>query len=265
MQQPAAIPADPYFRSLGDGRYAPTAHTEGAWARDEQHMAPIGGLLVQELLDHESRTDLQLARVSFDILGKIPLAEFTIEVRTLRPGRTIELVQAEASAGGRAFLRATGWRLVASDTSAVAGGAPPPPPTPDLLPSTPLATDWGGGYIDSLRVRPVRPPEPGHGEVWLGTDVALRDRGPVSDLARLAGLIDTANGVAPRRDPREWLYPNTDLTVHLYRQPIGGWLGLVVDVVWGETGVGLTSTTLFDERGAWGRAEQILTLRALRA
>jgi hypothetical protein len=68
-----------------------------------------------------------------------------------------------------------------------------------------------------------------------------------------------------RVDPGEWLFPNIDLTVHLHRDPLGGpehWVGFDTQVTFGREGVGLTSTTLHDEGGAVGRAEQILTLRA---
>jgi hypothetical protein len=39
-------------------------------------------------------------------------------------------------------------------------------------------------------------------------------------------------------------------------------VGFDTQVTFGREGVGLTSTTLHDESGAVGRAEQILTLRA---
>ena len=82
-------------------------------------------------------------------------------------------------------------------------------------------------------------------------------------MARLLGLVDTANGVAVRQHPGEWMFPNVDLTVHLFRTPTHGWLGLDTEVTFGETGLGLTSTDLYDEHGPIGRAEQILTVRRL--
>ena len=57
------------------------------------------------------------------------------------------------------------------------------------------------------------------------------------------------------------LFPNTDLTVHLFRQPTGDWLGLDTDVSFGPDGIGLTASVLHDERGPIGRAAQTLTLR----
>ncbi len=76
---------------------------------------------------------------------------------------------------------------------------------------------WPGGCIASLDVRPLRAPEPGRATVWLATPVALVADEPVSELARFVGLVDTANGIAVRRSPMEWMFPNVDLTTHLHR------------------------------------------------
>ncbi len=59
------------------------------------------------------------------------------------------------------------------------------------------------------------------------------------------------------------MFPNTDLTVHLYRTPVGDWVGFDTSVSFGPTGVGLTSSILHDVEGPVGRAEQILTVRPL--
>ena len=163
--------------------------------------------------------------------------------------------------GGRAVLRARAWRLARHDTAAVAGGHPDPLPPPDGLASAQLSGVWPGGYIASLDVRPLSTPEPGRATVWLATPVALVADEPVSELARFVGLVDTANGIAVRRSPREWMFPNVDLTIHLHRQPVGPWVGLDTTVVFGPDGSGLTTTVLHDRTGAVGRAEQLLTVR----
>jgi hypothetical protein len=59
-----------------------------------------------------------------------------------------------------------------------------------------------------------------------------------------------------------YVFPNVDLQVHLYREPTGEWVGLANSVTFGPDGIGLTSTVLHDANGPVGRAEQILTIRA---
>jgi hypothetical protein len=52
-----------------------------------------------------------------------------------------------------------------------------------------------------------------------------------------------------------------DLTVHLFRQPEGPWLGLETTVIFGPGGHGLTGGELHDLDGHVGRAEQSLLVR----
>ena len=88
-----------YYQSLGGGRFRSTIHAQGAWNEHEQHMAPAAGLMADSLERHEPRADMRMARLSYEILGLIPGGGFHIETTTLRPGRTIELLQAELHGG----------------------------------------------------------------------------------------------------------------------------------------------------------------------
>lgn len=253
--------SDSYYAPLGDGFYQPSIHTQGAWRTDEQHMGPVSGLLTHALQTHEPREDLQLARVTFDILGVIPAQRSRVRCRTLRPGRSIELLEASMAVGGRDVVRATAWRLARQDTAEVAGGAPDRLPDPDSLPAWDGTTVWRGGYIASLQMRAAT--EPGRARTWIRSRMSLIEGVEVSPVAAFITLVDTANGVATRADPDQWMFPNTDLSIHLFRTPVAGWVGFDTSVTFGPTGVGLTSSTLHDSRGPVGRAEQILTVRRL--
>jgi len=257
--------AQSYYRRRDATHFESTLNAQGAWNPHEQHMAPVAGILSHALESFEARDGLRIARVSYEILGVIPEGEFEIVSTMLRPGRTIELVQAELIAGGRVAVRATAWRLHTSDTSEVEGvedarmpGVEQAGPVMDL-------EKWRGGYIRSIEVRPLPDHFPGRGRAWLRTPIALLADEPVSDFVRLMGLVDTSNGIATRVAPGAggYAFPNVDLQVHLYRVPVGEWLGLENAVSFGADGVGLTSTVLHDLQGPFGRAEQILTLRKL--
>ena len=234
---------------------------QGAWRDDEQHLAPVCGLLVHAIEQHDPRPDLQLAKITFDALGVIPLADSEVAVRTLRPGRSIEQVEATLKGAGRAVVRATAWRLAHHDTSAVAGGTPPDIPGPQEIPPWTSAMPWRGGYIDSLEMRLVETGEPGRRHAWLRARPTLVAGEQVSDVAAFLALADTANGIAARVGPAQWMFPNVDLTVHLFREPVAGWVGFDTIATFGRTGLGVTSTTLYDIRGPVGRAEQSLTVR----
>ena len=256
--------SEAYYLRLDAERFQPTAHVQGAWNDSEQHMAPVSGLLAHALERHEPHPGLALARVSYEILGLIHFAPTAVRVRTLRRGRTIELLEAVAAVGGRDVVRALAWRLLCQDTLGIAGGLPRAMPPPARCGPFNARGLWAGGFIRSIEVRRAPGGGPGEGQVWVRTALPLLQGEPVSPLAAYLGLVDTANGMNVRLDPREWAFPNVDLTVHLHRRPEGGpgrWIGLDTLVTIGTEGVGLTSTTLHDERGPVGRAEQILTVR----
>jgi hypothetical protein len=254
--------SEPYYLALGDGRFESTIHAQGAWNAHEQHMAPVSGILAHSNEMFAPRPELRIARISYDILGLIPDGEFEIITTMLRPGRTIELVQAEMVSGGRTAVRATAWRLLRSDTSDVQGIEDERMPGPEESEPTPYSGVWPGGYIRSIEPRVAPGHAAGRGRAWLRTEHPLVDM-PFSDTARLIGLVDTSNGIATRvkPGPDSYMFPNVDLQVHLYREPQGEWLGLQNSVSFGSDGIGLTSTVLHDTAGPFGRAEQILTIR----
>lgn len=263
----AALPelaeGDFYYQDLGAGRFRSTIHAQGAWNEHEQHMAPASGLMADCLERHQPRGDMRMARLSYEILGLIPEGECDVVTTTLRPGRTIELLQAELVAGGRVAIRATAWRMITSDTSAIAAVEDHAIPTPEECKPYDAAGVWPGGYIRSLEMRVADGHRAGSGTVWIRTAHPLTDRADSGDLARLMGMVDTANGIAARVPPGKgsYAFPNLDLQIHMYRRPTGEWLGLDNAVSFGADGIGLTSTVLHDLTGPFGRAEQILTLR----
>jgi hypothetical protein len=255
--------SEPYYLSRGAGRYISTVHAQGAWNPHEQHMAPVSGILAHCLERFAPRPDLRMARLSFEILGLIPDGEFEVTTSMLRPGRTIELVQAELISGGRTAVRATAWRLQRSDTGAVAAVEDAAMPGPELASDPVTLSDWPGGYIRSVEVRVLPGHRPGRGCAWVRTAHPLVAGESSADFVRLIGLVDTSNGIATRVRPGtgSYLFPNLDLQLHLYREPAGRWLGLQNSVSFGADGIGLTSTVLNDHSGPFGRAEQILTIR----
>ena len=191
----------------------------------------------------------------------MPAEPTTVTCETIRAGRTIELDEATLSIAGKVAVRARAWRLARTDTSAVAGDFVPRLPSPSELPEQTLTDMWKGGYLRSLEYRGSGDREPGRGRLWMRPTVNLVYGVPVHPVAAYLGIVDTANGVAPRANPTEWVFPNTDLTIHLFREPHAGWVGFDTDVAFGDSGVGLTSSKLHDIYGPVGRAEQILTVR----
>ena len=49
-----------FYRRIDERTFAPTLHAQGAWREDEQHMAPVSGILTHAIDQHE-----QLMRTVF--------------------------------------------------------------------------------------------------------------------------------------------------------------------------------------------------------
>lgn len=248
--------------------YQPTLHAQGAWNDHEQHMAPATGILTHELLQYSPNPNLRLARLSLDILGLIPLEPFTISTRTIRPGKTIELVEAVMSCAGRDCIIARAWRLLTQDTNEIADFEDLTASSdPNKLPRWEEVKGWPGGFIASIQAAADPDRRPGKGLVWLTTDLDMVEGELTSDLVHFMGLVDTANGVVPRKGLNlaelQWAFPNTDLQIHMHRLPQGKWLGIEAVQQYGADGIGLTSAILHDLHGPFGRSEQILTIRPL--
>ena len=252
-----------YFERTGASAFRATDHVSGAWRVTEQHIAPALGLLthvVERDRDARGRQDLAIGRLSFDILGVLPVAVVDTAVRVVRPGRTIELVEATLSHHGRTAVLLRTWLMQPRDTAGlVAAGLPRITPPAQMAPWVPT-TVWPGGFIASVEVRREQV-EPGRASFWVRTPQPLVRDEEVSRHARAAGLFDIANGMTARVDPAELAFPNLDLTTHLFGSPGGDWVGFDTTVCFGSSGTGLTSSVVHDVDGPIGTVSQILTLR----
>lgn len=256
--------AETYFVPVGPDTYLPTEHAGGAWREDELHISPVAALLVHHLERWRAQhadPEKRFSRLSIDILGTLGRGEIALSTTMQRPGRTIELTETTAVIAGRHTLTARAWALSTSDTAEAAGTEHPALPGPEGLPERTMLDVWSGGFIRSVTVRDAEPPRPGRARSWVRGAHGLVAGEEAGQLARFLLPVDTANGIAVRRDPREWMFPNLDLTVHLFRRPAGEWTGLDTRVSFGPDGQGLTSSVLHDQDGPVGTVAQILTVR----
>jgi len=251
---------DAYYVRLGERRFLSTLHSQGAWQPGEQHLAPASGLVLAEV-ERRLPGDKLVSRASFDVLGVIHSGEFTIDVEVVRPGRSIELVEAHMRHGDVTSIRARVWRLASTDTMQVQGTEWAPLPPPDAMHPLALSSVWGGGFIGSLEARQDGDARPGRGRSWLRTRYPLVAGEDDSPIAGFLKLVDTANGLVVRESPGSVFFANVDLTVHFIRQPEAGWIGLDTRVNFGPTGLGETLSVLSDIHGPVGTAAQSLTVR----
>lgn len=253
--------ATSFYEPLGDDRYRSTEHTVGPWGPDSQHAGPPAALLTRALEQMPGSWPGTLSRISVDILGALPVAELTVRTRTVRPGRNVELVEAEAEAGGRTVLRAQGWRIRASEIvlPAVPGGGPADP-VPEFTEEDSPFFDWDGGYLQAMQWRFVPGTRGGVGQaaVWARMRHPLVSDEEPTGLQRVLTLADAGSGVSYRLSPQDWLFINTELTVHLAAPPAGEWICMDGTTRLDPSGFGLASTRLFDRTRLVGLGAQAL-------
>jgi hypothetical protein len=258
------VAAEAFYEPLGDGRFAATRWTEGPWRPTDQHAGPPAALLAREIAACEARPGTVLARIAFDILGPVPVGEVAVRARVLRPGRRVELLEAELSASGRSAMTARAWRMRTPEGADRQGMGPAADlGSVDDVPSLPAAAspvDLGCGYGEAVewRFTEGRFDRPGPATVWTRLRHPLVAGEPAEPLSRVLVVADAASGVSSELDWSSWTFANTDLTLHVYRLPAGEWIGMQAATALGDEGVGLARSRLFDAKGTFGYGAQAL-------
>ena len=159
-------------------------------------------------------------------------------------------------------MRARAWRLGAGDITADWEQEEPPPGPEDATALEFFATGEKVGWHTAMEIVFARGKflEPGPATVWMRPRVALVEGEELTPLQRVMVAADGGNGVSAPLDWSDFIFINTDLTVHLLRPPGGEWVCL--DSVTHVDGIGMTDTALWDEHGRIGRAAQTLLVRA---
>ena len=273
------MPDEAFFVPQGDG-YAPTELTRGPWDPDSQHAGPPAGLIGREIERLEGGAERHVGRITFEILRPVPIAPLRVEAHVVRPGRSVELVEASLSDSDGEVIRATAWRLRSAEVEIPAGlssvdgpglmGTSPstlrpgftPPGVDEARPGTFPPTGQDVGYHTAMEYRFVRGAfaDPGPALVWMRMLHPLVLGEEPSPLQRVLVAADSGNGVSATLDWSRYLFINVDLTVHIHRPLAGEWVCLDAITIPEREGVGVADTALYDGRGPIGRAAQTLMI-----
>jgi acyl-coenzyme A thioesterase PaaI-like protein len=125
----------------GDGHlFTPTEHARGPWDPRALHGGAPAALIAAAFERMQPGADLPFARLSFEFLRPVPMAPLKLSTRISRPGRRVQALEAELSAGDVTVCRASALRLV---------------PSPDELPELALA------QVEAARPRAIAPASDG--------------------------------------------------------------------------------------------------------
>jgi hypothetical protein len=209
----------------------------------------------------QPRDDMMIARFTCEILRPIPVGELTVAARLARPGRSVELLEATMTAGGREVARATAWRVSKTADVCVASRLTAPPGLPDK-PSAPPPVSWGDGYLSAIEWRGVHGSfrAPGPATIWGRMRYPLVPDEEPGPLERVLAIADSGNGASWELDITRWHFINPELTVHLHRQAAGEWICLDAQTTISPGGAGLATSVLSDLDGPVGVGAQSLLI-----
>jgi hypothetical protein len=262
--------AEVLFTRDGD-RYVPTELARGPWDPESCHGGAPSALLAALVDGAPSLTDMQVVRLTYDIVRPVPLAPVEVHLTTIREGKRIQVVEADLTTpDGVELVRCRALRVRTREVAVPSDAtddtpAPSPGPEQAAREVARVGEAWGTGFWTAVEVRPTTGSvlgEPGPGTAWFRLTVPIAEGVPTTPIARVAAAADFGNGLAPPLAIDRFLYVNPDLTVDVHRLPIGEWVALDSRSVARPSGVGLTTSTLSDREGRLGTAMQSLFVEA---
>jgi hypothetical protein len=244
-----------------------TEHTVGPWSPSFQHAGPPTALLlraVQQLGGAAAPVpdDALPARLTAEIFRPVPVATLVVRATLQRPGRRVAWARAELAAAenpDQPIMSAHVWLIRRAPTPLDLPTTPVQPPPGPGLSQQPPGT-WGGGYLHAVQWRLAAGSfgEPGPATTWTRLLVDLVDGESITGAQHAAAVADAGSGVSAVADPSEMVFVNTELTIHLHREPVGDQVWMDARTVLDPSGIGHTHTVLGDTTGAVGSANQTL-------
>ncbi|TDB95278.1 acyl-CoA thioesterase domain-containing protein [Actinomadura sp. 7K534] len=250
-------------------RLVPTDRARGPWRRDALH----GGAVAAVLANAVDVPEWTPARLTIDMLGPVPDVPLTLDVTRPEGGRRVVRQEITLLADGAPVARASCVAVRKSDLDLPEGAVDHPNPfggvpVPDLSTPTPGAREavgWDCFDSGAIRVRGLGESGVPAGSVglWVSLLVPVVAGEPAPPIARVAAAADYASTATNMRlDQREWSFMNTELTLHLSREPAGSWVGLAAAGVVQPVGAGLSVSTIYDQAGRLGQSAQALVIEA---
>lgn len=245
-----------------DGGVFATEFARGPWDPDAQHGGAPAALMMRALerLD-DGGADLQIVRVTYELVRPVPLGELIVEAWVVRPGRRVQLLEASLQTADRVeVVKARALRVARAPITV--GSVPErTPPGPEGLPVSHVPrfgeASFPGGAME-IRMAEGDILETGPATAWFRLRVPLVAGEQPTALQRLVAAADFPNGISSELSWNDWLFINPDLTVYIEREPVGEWICLDGRTRVIEGGVGLAQAVLFDQHGRVGRSLQSL-------
>ena len=253
------------FSARADGAFVPSGHARGPWDPQAMHGGAPAALLVRAVERLEAPGPMLLSRITIEFLAPVPLAPVTVEAEVVRPGKRLQLAEATLAADGKTILRARAVRMRREAVEIPEAALPAPRlPRPEDVEPTPMEfllhdePDGFGATAMELRFVEGVFNEPGPAIAWFRLARPLVEGEEPSPAQRATAAADFGNGIGAELLFETHVFVNTELTMHLSREPVGEWIGVEARTEHGPEGTAAAFSTLHDEQGPVGRGAQAL-------
>ncbi len=256
------------YVALGDETFRAGPLTEGPWSREHQHAGPATALICRAVERAAAPLGLaHIGRLTVNLLRPLPIGECRLALKADQVGRNAAHFSGRLAAGEKdvALFTALAQRETALPVPEATPGHPPPgaPRSPQDSPPAPFGFGAKFGYARLVENRLAAGEYfKGPCTVWFRLAHPLVEGEAPSPYQRVAVAADSGNGVSAALDFSRYLFMNCDLTINLFRRPVGDWVCLEAKSWIGGNSCGLAESALYDEAGLIGRATQSLAVRA---
>jgi hypothetical protein len=256
-------PDEAVFTADGD-LLVPSVHARGPWDAGSMHGGAPTAMLARAIEALDTPAPMRCVRLAVEFPRAVPMEPVIATARLTRPGRKLALAEARlTTADGTEVLRASATLLrrgavAIPDEARIDDDAVPGP-------DEGRTAHWTGGdetagfHLTAIELRFARG-DWGRGPAlgWFRLRRPLVAGEEPTPLQRVVAFADFGNGLSRALDFRTHLFVNTDLTVHLHREPATEWVGLEARTDLDAAGIGQATSVLRDERGRIGTGAQSL-------
>ena len=205
--------------------------------------------------------NLRLARITYEFVRPVPIAELSVQIQVVRPGRRVTLLDAFLhDPDGVEVTRARALLVAPSQLGGPPWTGPPFPGPEQGRPNDMVRPGAPTFATDAMEIRFVEGAsgDPGPATAWFRLRQPLVAGQPISPLERVTAAADFGNGIASVLSWDEHLFINPDLTLYVEREPEGEWVALQSETRLGLGSITTAESVLWDQRGRIGRAVQAL-------
>jgi Thioesterase-like superfamily len=252
-----------------DGLFEPTEHARGPWDPRALHGGAPAALLARAFERTGPGEELPVAQMRVEYLKPLPFAAYSLHTEIVRRGRRVQELTGELRVGEELVCRAQALRIQPVPANLPSAGPEPAPalPGPEQGESVAYALNREMIEMDSFAVTGMEmrwlntPWALGPGRVWMRMRRPLLPDEEPSPLVRLLATADFPNGVGAELPFDRFLFINADLSIHLWRQPRGEWIGLDARTYLPDGGMGTSESVIYDVDGPVGRGFQALVVQ----